>query len=80
MRVCANADFTTVFTATDWGHSKLLSTETLFDVNSGFMKERELVVGVHISVMAAVHSAGTPATSRVGLSVILPVPAESQPT
>lgn len=58
IRVCANADLNRVFATSDWGHSKLLSTEALFDVNSGFVKDRELVVGVHISVMAAVGIAG----------------------
>lgn len=46
------------------GTNHMLLSETFFDVNSGFMKERELVAGVHISVIADVGNAGTPITLR----------------
>lgn len=44
MRACAFAEMSKVMLPRrGWGNFDILSSETLFDVNSGFMKERELV-------------------------------------
>lgn len=64
--------------AEGWGYTNVLLSETLFDVESGFMTKNELAVGVHISLIAAVGVFETPTTCKVGPSVTITVPAGSQ--
>lgn len=49
-----------VFAPGGWGNLNMLSSEVLFDVDKGFMKKQELVLGVHISAIATVGSLGLP--------------------
>lgn len=55
-KACANADMNRVFAPNGWGKSDMLSSEVLFDIKKGFVKKQELVLGVHISAVAAVGS------------------------
>lgn len=47
-----------VFTIAGWGTPDLMSSDSLFDAEGGFLHDKEMVIGVHMSVMQMVRAPG----------------------